>query len=420
MTEKTGDTTLDYQSAAVAAIDRRRSELIRRLLLGTILIWSLIYLGCCARTLFLKVDKSSVYPDFSTAGRNWAQGYPLYVRGGTHEFRYSPLIAAFFVPFELLPIRLGEFLWRSLNFIAFAGGLYYCCVASVPRRFSTLECCAVFLLTIPLAVGSLNNAQSNPLVLGLMLISVAAATQRKWTLSSVAVTLATCFKLYPIALGLLLVLMFPKKIGWRLIVCLAAAAVLPFVMQHAAYVMDQYTVWVHYLSTEDRQRGPITDWYRDFRALWRVYVSAMSQRTYLIIELCAAILIALLCVVGRLRRLPIPLLLAFTLSLACCWMTALGPATESATYILLAPAVAWGLVIADTDKQARLLRVAYGIVFALFVASQLAINIRGGKYFRDHLQPLPLAGTLLLITVAIDLTLYFRKSRSPGYTSGAS
>jgi len=395
----------DEPSALRSAFCILHSALIHRLAIITIVIWSLAYLGCCARTLVLKVDKSSVYPDFSTAGHNWLNGDQLYVRGGTHEFRYSPLVAAFFVPFELLPLKLGEFLWRSLNFAAFVGGLHCCCKTQIPRQLSTGQVCAVFLLCIPLAIGSLNNAQSNPLVLGLMLLSIAAAARKQWGLSSITITLATCFKLYPIALGLLLVLIFPRKLAWRLLVCLTAAAVLPFVMQRATYVMDQYTVWVHYLSSEDRQRGPITDWYRDFRALWRVYVATMSQRTYLVIQLTSAVGIAILCLIGRLRKLPIPLLLAFTLSLACCWMTALGPATESATYILLAPAVAWGLVLCDPDPRAHVRRVAYGSIFALFVASQLAINIPGGKYFRDHLQPLPLAGTLLLLVVMTDLAL---------------
>ncbi len=365
----------------------------------TVAIWAAAYLGLCARTLVLKVDKASVYPDFSSAGRHWVDGAPLYVRGGVHEFRYSPLIAAFFVPFDLLPSRLGEFLWRSINFIAFVGGLYFCCAAGVPRKLSTAEMCAVFLLVIPISLGSLNNAQSNPLVLGLMLIAVAGVVSGGWTLAAITIALATCFKLYPVALGLLLVLLFPRRMGWRLLVALAAAAVLPFVMQRAVYVMDQYTVWVHYLSTEDRQRGPIADWYRDFRALWRVYVTTMTPRTYLIIELITGAVIALLCLIARLRRLPIPLLMGFTLSLAVCWMTALGPATESATYILLAPPIAWGLL-----EKNRFLRSGYALVLGLFIVSQLALNIGpNGKLFRDRLQPLPLAGCLLLGVVMADL-----------------
>jgi hypothetical protein len=382
----------------------------RMLVRITLAIWAIAYLGLCARTL-VKVEKSSVYPDFSSAGEHWLNSLPLYVRGGTHEFRYSPLVAAFFVPFDLLPDALGEFIWRSINFAVFVGGLYYCCRAAVPRQLSTCQVCAVFLLSIPLATGSLNNAQSNPLVLGLMLFAVAGAMRKQWTLSAICIALATCFKLYPIALGLLLMLRFPWKIGWRLFVALCAAAVLPLLMQRAAYVIDQYTVWAHYLSTEDRQRGPITDWYRDFRALWRVYVMPMRQQTYLILELVSAAVIALACLMARYRKIPMGIWLAQTFSLAVCWMTVLGPATESATYILLAPTVAWGVVLSESEKRSRAARLAYGIILGLFIASQLAINIPHGKFFRDHLQPLPLAGTLLLLVVLVQ-TL-FAKPEQP-------
>jgi hypothetical protein len=371
------------------------------LLPAAVAIWSVLFFLLCARTLVLKVDKHSVFPVFTTAAANWLHGERLYVKGGAEEFRYSPLIAAFFVPFDLLPLKIGEFFWRSLNFFSFLGGLYYCCKVGLPRRLSRSETAAIFLLIVPLSIGSLNNAQSNPLVLGLMLASAAACVQKRWTLAAVAITLATCFKLYPIALGLLFLLYFPWPLGWRLLVCLAAAATLPFVMQHAAYVMDQYTVWVHYLSTEDRQRGPISDWYRDFRAVWRVYVAPMSMRNYLILEVAAAAGMAGLCVLGRLRRWPIETLLFFAFSFACCWMTVLGPATESATYILLAPVVAWGMVMHDGDRG-RGWRIAYAVAFGIFLASQLALNIPGGKYFRDHLQPLPVAGMLLLGTLVAD------------------
>jgi hypothetical protein len=86
------------------------------------------------------------------------------------------------------------------------------------------------------------------------------------------------------------------------------------------------------------------------------------------------------------------------LSLACCWMTVLGPATESATYILLAPIVAWMLVETYAEPSAWLRRIGYELVFGLFIASQCALWFGSrGKWFRDQLQPLPIAGTLLLV-----------------------
>jgi hypothetical protein len=248
-------------------------------------------------------------------------------------------------------------------------------------------------------VGSLNNAQSNPLVLGLMLFAAGAVLRKNWSLCCIGITIATCFKLYPMALGLLLILIQTRKLGWRFLVCVIAAAVLPFVLQRAEYVMDQYRFWAQYLSTEDRQRGPISDWYRDFRALWRIYAFPIRQQTYLMIELVVAAAIAASCIAGRFRKMPRSQLIGFAFSLGVCWMTVFGPATESATYILLAPTLAWSIVIAEGKGKSKPARVAFATVLGLFLAAQLALNVPGGKFFRDRLQPLPLAGLLLMLTV---------------------
>jgi hypothetical protein len=363
-----------------------------------IVLWSLAFVLLCGRSLVLKVDHHSVYHVFTGAAQNWMQGMPLYKVGSSEEFRYSPLVAALFVPFYAMQPRIGQFLWRSVNFGVYVSGLWYCCEAGLPRIFSRSQRAALFLLVLPLSIGSLNNAQSNPLLIGLMLIAVAAVLEDRWTLSAMAIALATLFKLYPIVLGLLLILAYPKRFTWRLMVCLAAGALLPFVFQHAQYVIDQYKDWKHYLVTEDRQRGPMSDWYRDFRAVWHIYISPMSLGVYLLIEIATGAMIALLCMLGRLRNWPRRLLLTFMLSLGCCWMTALGPATESATYILLAPSLVWAMIEAETTSW----RIAYCAVFGLFLVSQLAINLPNGRWFRDSLQPLPVAGLLFLLILVVD------------------
>jgi hypothetical protein len=363
-----------------------------------IILWTLAFLGLCGRTLLLKIDHHSVYPVFTNAAQNWYDGTRLYKVGSIEEFRYSPLIAAFFIPLRAMGPRLGQFVWRSLNFMIYTGGLLYCCTVGLPTILSRNQRAALFLLVLPLSVGSLNNAQSNPLVIGLLLIAVAAVLQDLWMLSAIAIALATLFKLYPIVLGLLLVLEYPKKMSWRLIVCLAAGALLPFVLQHSHYVIDQYRDWAHYLVTEDRQNGLKSDWYKDLRAVWRIYIAPMRPNTYLLVEVASGGLIALLCALGRLRGWLRPLLLTFTLSLACCWMTALGPATESATYILLAPSLAWAIIQAGGKPW----RIAYLVVFGLFLISQLAINLPSGRWFRDSLQPLPIAGLIFLVILLAD------------------
>jgi Glycosyltransferase family 87 len=365
--------------------------------------WVLIFAIVCGRSLLSKKESHSVYPVFASAGKNWINGEELYVRGRLQDFRYSPLVAAFFAPFDQLPTHIGEVLWRTLNFGVYAAGLYLCCQLGLPRKLTANQKAAVFLLVLPISVGSLNNAQSNPLIIGLMLLSVGWVMLEQWMLAAMAIAVAAMFKIYPLTLGMLLVLLYPKKFSWRLLVMLLLGALLPFLMQRADYVRQQYVQWVSYLTGEHRDKGSITDWYRDFRAVWRVYVGSISDLQYTLVQLATAAMIAGVCLAGRLRQWQRPTLLALMLSLACCWMTVFGPATESATYILLAPAVAWGLVESFSDPTARWRRIIYSGIFALFIVSELAVNLGElGSRFRDYAEPLALAGLVLFVMLMVE------------------
>src|SRR5207237_312863 len=94
----------------------------------------------------------------------------------------------------------------------------------------------LFLLMLPLAVGSLNNGQSNALVLGLLLTTVTGAATERWGLAASCTALATLFKLYPIALGLLMAATFPRRFAGRLVLALLVGLALPFALQQPHYV----------------------------------------------------------------------------------------------------------------------------------------------------------------------------------------
>src|SRR5262249_30111439 len=66
---------------------------------AAVLLWAvaLVLLGGKA---LLWPHRHSVYPIFADAGRNWREAADLYhAPDGREPYRYSPLVAAFFVPF---------------------------------------------------------------------------------------------------------------------------------------------------------------------------------------------------------------------------------------------------------------------------------------------------------------------------------
>ena len=66
----------------------------------------------------LKPEHQSVYTvDYAPAGHQWLHGGEVY-RASRH-FVYSPLTAAAFVPFSVLPVRVGNVVWRGFYVGAF-------------------------------------------------------------------------------------------------------------------------------------------------------------------------------------------------------------------------------------------------------------------------------------------------------------
>src|SRR5436305_6426318 len=106
----------------------------------------------------------------------------------------------------------------------------------------------LFLLVLPLSAGNVNNGQSNVLVMGLILAALAGAAEGRWNLASACIAAACLFKVYPIAVGLLLVVIYPRPLAGRLALALAAGIALPLLLQRPAYAADQYAGWLHHVQ----------------------------------------------------------------------------------------------------------------------------------------------------------------------------
>jgi hypothetical protein len=170
---------------------------------------------------------------------------------------------------------------------------------------------------------------------------------------------------------------------------------LPFGFAERHYVLTQYSGWLRHLLADDRQILPVELWYRDFRLLCHVAGLPLSRGGYLVIELFAAGAIASLCFIGWFKSWTEKRLLLILFVLSCCWMTVLGPATESCTYILLAPALAWTFLNAWTVSHPPWLRISVLFGYALFTLTQMApwFPVIGRQF--HSLAPHPLAGLVL-------------------------
>ena len=120
----------------------------------------------------------------------------------------------------------------------------------------------------------------------------------------------------------------------------------------------------------------------------------MSSSGYHLIQLLLGGGVALLSLAGRLAVWPQRRLLTMIFSLAGCWMVLCGPASESCTYILLAPILAWAALEAAMDHRPLWSRCIPWCSFVLFVFSQ-TISWFPEQVRMLFLGILPLAGIVL-------------------------
>ncbi len=362
---------------------------------AAVAVWAVLLAVIAVRTIAQPNSHDCWKPFYEPAGRNWLHGVDLY-QDTFATCRYSPLANALFAPLALAPSTVGGLLWRTLNAAAFLGGLFGWLRVYAPRTWTRTHWAFIFLIVVPLSVPTINGAQANPLLTGLLLAGTAAAGRERWNWAAVFVAAACLLKIYPIALALLLIVAFPRRFLARFLVALAAGLALPFLLQNPAWVARQYGNWWVSLCIDDRTMWPLDRCYRDLWMLIRFYKLPVSYKGYVVIQLAIAAATAAVCVAARLRgRLSRADVANAALGLSACWMTVCGPTTEGGGYILVAPTLAWAFLESwhrPCPWWVRGLLLASGLSFTVGAAMSLTVNA-GSLMARG---PHPIGGLLLL------------------------
>lgn len=318
-------------------------------------IWLALFAGVSLRVAH-QPERNNLVPTYRTAGEHWICSQPLYQ--GERGFIYSPPVAAAMVPLALLPQLAADMLWRFLSLGAFLAALYRWKNSGLsPQSGWPLA----LVLLAPLILGNLNNGQANLLVIALLIAAVAAIRRDCWTTAAVCFVLPAYLKIYPAVVGLLFILLYPRQLGWRTLIAGVIIALLAFLFQRPSYVAAQYHLWVTARFQEDRSLWDAMNTPQDFRRL--LMFTNMSKPAYHVIQAASALVVASLAIEGRRLRWSAERLLVPLFSLACAWMVLFGPATESSTYVLLAPALVFALISAFTNFVPNWMR--FGIILIL-------------------------------------------------------
>jgi Glycosyltransferase family 87 len=371
----------------------------RRAMRIALVLWSCALLVMLIRA-GLRPDKNNCFVDhYRPAGLNWFAGAELY-QTQADTCRYSPLMHALLVPFSLPGERLGTLLWRVVSYLALFGALLWWLRAACPTALTGSQRAALLLLALPLSIGSLNNGQANVLMLAGILAGMAALSTRRWNVAAVVLALACFLKMYPIALVLLVMVIYPQQFAPRFVFVFAVGMLLPFALHEPSYVARQYGHWLDNLRGDDRSEWDLSEAYRDAWLLVRIMGLPLDITAYRVVQVVAGGMIGLFCWTMKQRGEDDSTLLSRALAMGCCWMTAFGPATESPTYILLSAPLALLLIEAHGGTLPNWSRgpLLLAVVLLLLTVIAVALPIR-----RDVLAmgPQPLAALLVLATVGV-------------------
>lgn len=381
---------------------------------SAVVLWVGLTLFCALRSA-LRPHSHTVYPIYTHAAWQWRHGEDLYVpKPGYDFYRYSPAVAVFMSALTPLGDALGGALWRVGGVVLFASGLAAWLRAEGTKPLPSPRLGLFCVLLWPVLLQNVNNGQVNLHVGGLLLWGTADALSGRpwrsaWTFAAAAVV-----KPYVLALPLLLGLI-DRRLFWRLGLATAALVLSPFLFRSPQYVVDQHCGWWKAMVDDDRSINALARAYRDLPMLCRVYAVPMPTTIYRGIEVAVGIGMAGLIVAGVRAGWPRPVLFERAFALAAVWLTTLGPATESCTYLLLGPALMYAAVTRP-GRSGWPVRWAAALLIAPVAASLFPDDWRV-----QVLGPQPVAGLVFLgFTLYECVGDFTRPSQAPLQLSRAA
>lgn len=176
---------------------------------------------------------------FRLASRHLLSGEDMYAEyPAVHrdQFKYSPTFAFFFVPLSALAWPIALFCWSMLNAMVLFVGVE----RALPGRAGLL---ALLLLHLEI-LRAMQNAQSNALAAGLIVLAFVAAERRGVWRTAAAVGLGACIKIFPLAA---ITFAIPRRMVTRTaaagLVVGTLLVALPLLVTSPGLLAQQYQGW---------------------------------------------------------------------------------------------------------------------------------------------------------------------------------
>jgi len=227
------------------ALDPRRVRDSRRSLGIAVGIWILFAL-ILGGVVAARPDKHTVTPEYRHASEKWWAGEESLYDASQIGYLYLPQEAMIYTPYQLLPERVGEPLWRWTGLALLAAGLWRVAGLLAPTQRERLFLLAT-LLVIPASCASAQDGQVNLPLAGLLLLSLADLARSRWNLATLWLLLAIMLKPIALAPALLVAACF-APVRLRLIAGFLLCLAIAYLHPSADYVTAEYHhFWAKFL-----------------------------------------------------------------------------------------------------------------------------------------------------------------------------
>jgi len=316
-------------------------------------LWITLAVIMAARTL-LSPRSHTVFPVFAASSQHWWTNQPLYAYYPSLDlFRYSPTFAVTITPFAALGLRAGGILWSWVSLAVFATGLWRFAHDVLPERWSRSRMTSFFTVGAFIALPGIWNSQSNTLVVGLVLLASSSLIRERWWTTAILLAAAVWTKLTPLAPALLLCALRPARLVPRFAATLALGSLIPFFTRPPDIVLACYTEWFTQMANTSSTRWP---GFRDGWTLWIAMTehfqdhpwpfwltSPVDSIWYRTLQGLGALGALAWCLWQKVQGITARRLFCLGLGMGMAWMLLFGPAVEHATYVFLAPFLAWAM-----------------------------------------------------------------------------
>lgn len=294
-----------------------------------------LYASVLAIVVAIQPDRRTVTPNYRQAAEKWWRAEESIYTAKKKGFLYLPHAAILYSPFEILPKRAGEPLWRIVSLGALALGIWRASrllAGGDPRRNPFP---LVTALTIPASFASAGNGQVNVILAGLFLHTAVDLARFRYWKSALWLCLSVAFK--PIAMVYyLLAGALNRKLWIPLAVMTLLFAAIPFLHPDPAYVVGQFQQGARVLQSASQ---PGFHEFCDIAGMFRTFGLPMPDAAWLPVRAVAAFVFLGFGWIAVRRHDPATASL-FVLAAAAAYLMLFNPRTEANSYILLAPAAA--------------------------------------------------------------------------------